>query len=252
MAKRIVYAFLLVIGLLNCQKITAQYNQPIDGCRGEIVTLDLNNNKPFSFKLLHDTFFVIIETNGSHDTVFVYSHANPSVKTGSIPVLCNDTSAIDLSKFGSKEPAGGKGIWYLNSKPTAIVNNFLYPDKLSAGHYTLVYTVYDRFGCKNSDTSSLFIKQCRASTVEGQTWPDMAFDLFPNPVSEILAFDFCQIVKEEMYCSIYNINGTKTLDFHIPVGVKRHSLDVKALVPGVYMLVLRSGNAIVQKRIVMN
>jgi len=85
----------------------------------------------------------------SVDSVWVQVNSVPTVSTLKIPPLCRNSPPLDLSLYGF--PAGGE--WSCNVS-SAEKNNILYPDKLYWGNYKLYYTVYNQYGCSNTDTQS--------------------------------------------------------------------------------------------------
>ena len=86
----------------------------------------------------------------SVDTVSLLTHIKPVPAMRKLPAQCFGNSPLDLSVYGDI-PVGGKGIWYNPANPHAIINNILYIDQLKVTDTNhLVYTVYDKFGCKAS------------------------------------------------------------------------------------------------------
>jgi hypothetical protein len=75
---------------------------------------------------------------------------------------------------------------------------------------------------------------------------------FPNAFADRITFRFVTDNAEETLFTIYDMNGRKVFDETLlPVG-NEVLLDLDFLANGLYLAILRSGNRIVQKRIIKN
>lgn len=75
---------------------------------------------------------------------------------------------------------------------------------------------------------------------------------FPNAFADQITFRFVTDHEEETIFRIYDMNGKKVYD-QIILPVKNEVLlDLDFLANGVYLAVLRSGNKVIQKRIIKN
>jgi len=75
---------------------------------------------------------------------------------------------------------------------------------------------------------------------------------FPNAFADRITFRFVTDHDEETLFGIYDINGRKVFeDTFVPID-NEVLLDLDFLANGLYLAILRSGNRIVQKRIIKN
>ncbi len=75
---------------------------------------------------------------------------------------------------------------------------------------------------------------------------------FPNAFADQITFRFVTDHEEETIFRIYDMNGKKVYD-QIMLPIKNEVLlDLDFLANGVYLAVLRSGNKVIQKRIIKN
>jgi hypothetical protein len=75
---------------------------------------------------------------------------------------------------------------------------------------------------------------------------------FPNAFADRITFRFVTDHEEETLFRIYDLNGRKVFeDTFVPID-NEVLLDLDFLANGLYLAILRSGNRIVQKRIIKN
>jgi|GEM_PF-1919574 len=89
----------------------------------------------------------------SVDSTMVTINPSPtSVSTIKLPVLCRNSSPLDLNPYGV--PSGGD--WRC-SYSAGENNNILTPSNMYSGSFKLFYTYYNQFGCELTDTQSIYI-----------------------------------------------------------------------------------------------
>jgi hypothetical protein len=70
-----------------------------------------------------------------------------------------------------------------------------------------------------------------------------AMQIFPNPAKEILTISLSQTLEGESQLSIFSLSGIKVHQATISDGASRDlSIDVSALKPGLYVVMLRNGD----------
>jgi len=91
----------------------------------------------------------------SVDSILITVNQSPlasSVNTLPLPVLCRNSSPLDLNPYGV--PSGGD--WRC-STISGESNNILYPNNLYSGTFRMFYTWYNQFGCEYTDTQTIYI-----------------------------------------------------------------------------------------------
>jgi hypothetical protein len=75
---------------------------------------------------------------------------------------------------------------------------------------------------------------------------------FPNAFADLITFRFVKDHDEETLFRIYDMNGKKVFEETLLPVDNEVLLDLDFLANGLYLAILRSGNRIVQKRIIKN
>jgi hypothetical protein len=122
-------------------------------------------------------------------------------------------------------------------------NPLITPDTLSLGTYYYTVTVSDGAGCDAmSDTAVVIVDLC-SSIAEQDAG---AFEVFPVPAPDILFVKWKGNTAAEM--TIYSSTGQ--LVYENRISGNNSSADIKKLSPGIYILQVRAGDTLYQKRFV--
>ncbi len=110
------------------------------------------------------------------------------------------------------------------------VSSYIIPQ--TNGTYTVV--VSDSVGCAITDSMVVMIN----ALVDTKT---TSIKVYPNPVRDWLTVVLPD-VQEEVQIEVISITGLRVLQENLPVGKNR--IDVSGLLPGVYLLILKSGGGV--------
>lgn len=223
-----------------------QYNAPVatDNCLGNGGMWELTDGLPSGAP-----FPVGVTTN-----TYTYTDAggNPGSCSFEVTILSQLTAAavvtpdtngqnvgaINLTVTGGLSPY--TFVWTKDGVQIATTEDLT---DLGPGAYTVVVT--DNFGCTVQSESFIVIT--------GVHEPDWAGGLYiqPNPTSGHVAVIFPDGLNEEVMLTVFDVTGRRIVQQNT-VAPKQIDLDLSALPSGVYPILLRIGNEIVARRIVVS
>ncbi len=189
----------------------------------------------FSGSILTDspsatTTYTVIGTgaNGCSDTTNIVVTVNslPLVNLNLSPIDTQCVSSGPITLIGGS-PSGG-----------AYTGNFVSagsfdPSSAGAGIHDITYSYSDNNGCMDTAIAGIYVDLCLGMGLIG---PDDMFELYPNPVIDILHVE----TKEVSNISIYNSLGILVLDVSSVNGVIE--IDVSDYAVGAYFLIIKSAN----------
>lgn len=242
----------------NTDTVNVQvFPQPVIGisgdtviCAGDIVTLSGTGGVSYSWST-GDTATTInfmpssgtsvtavgVDVNSCSDTASVWVEVNP-LPTVSFS-LTEDTVCVNYGVQNlSGTPSGG------TFSGNGVSGPAFSPSAAGAGLHEITYTYTDGNGCQNTDTRDILVLACTGLEDEN-TW---AVTLMPNPTHGLVQItgNWTGPVRLE----VVGIDGRTVLsrpETHAPV----ISLDLQGLTPGVYQVVLHSGQQTVIRPVVV-
>ena len=223
-----------------------QYNAPVatDNCLGNGGMWELTAGLPSGA-----SFPVGVTTN-----TYTYTDAggNPGSCSFEVTILSQlmasavvipDTNnmgvgSIDLTVTGGLSPYNYA--WTKDGAPFANTEDL---SGLSPGNYTVVVT--DDFGCTVQSESFIII-----TGAHEPNWADGLF-IQPNPTSGHVAVIFPDGLSNDVTLTVYDVTGRRVVQ-QIAVAPKQIDIDLSAFPSGVYPIILRIGNELIARRIVVS
>ena len=167
---------------------------------------------------------VATDANGCTNSATITANILPlPVISITINTLVCVGSAINMNGGG-----GQTYNWYGPNSFTTTTQNpsIVNTTTINQGYYTL--TVTDVNGCKKSDSLYVLVNLCNAIN---ELAPDLNFGMFPNPVIEVLNLNSNFLNVDNLYISIFNMEGKRILHQKYA-----SQLYLSTLIEGVYLL----------------
>jgi hypothetical protein len=180
--------------------------------------------------------FIVTGTDANNcvnsDTVFVTVNTLPTVDFSfATDSVCISSGLVALS---GGAPAGGTytgtGVSGSNFDPATGVNN-----------YVLTYTYTDGNGCVNSDTENLLVSPCLG--IDEMVFGNVT--IFPNPTTGLLNINVGKF-SENMVINLFDMLGKVVLNTKLQ---NKESILQLNVMPGMYILEIRSGNQFLRKQV---
>ena len=165
-----------------------------------------------------------VTITSAHAISILMNHVSPSCSSCSDGTLCGSAS-------------GGTGTYNYSWQPAGTNSPCL--TNIPAGSYTLCVT--DVMGCYGCDTVTLVA----ASGIKENV--SRTFDIFPNPVSNILFFKNTEGILPEQI-EIYDVTGRKIRSFFKP----KDSISTEDIPNGMYEVKIISAENIFRKKILIS
>lgn len=77
------------------------------------------------------------------------------------------------------------------------------------------------------------------------------FELYPNPASSIVSLKSAVFSRQLAVVEVFDLNGRKLLEKHIPIGTEEIELDVSQLKSGIYFIQMTAENKITTKKLIL-
>jgi hypothetical protein len=168
-------------------------------------------------------------------TLSVLVDAGPTVTwTAGMDTVNAHSGAITLS---GGTPAGG------TYGGAGVYGNIFYPDSVSGGSHTLVYTYTDANGCRGIASQTFVITGISDIGLDG------LIDLHPNPANSRVVAQSELFTTSEITMSLYDMTG-RLITVPIERGIDRATFDISGLSDGVYSIRFTINGAEVSKRFV--
>ena len=133
-------------------------------------------------------------------------------------------------------------LWNTSSTQNPLITN----NTTTLGTYTFNVYVTDGVGCEGTSATSIIeIAQCYVSIPEGKNFQEIL--TYPNPSDDIITIEFKNVfISETTIVEIYAYTGQLILKQE--VNSPKFSLDLKNLVPGMYILRANTNHSLMEKK----
>jgi|GEM_PF-3643306 len=184
-------------------------------------------------------FRCIISTCTVSSAAALTVNANPSVSISQFPGLfCLNDPAVTLS---GGFPSGGT---YYGS---GINGNQFIPSYAGVGDFNITYVYTDGNGCSNQASQVLTVEFCIGTGVSQPVSPATSWNVFPNPAVDQITIKGEQ--TDDFIVSVHSITGACLLKKEL--NGTNNSINVSELSNGFYLMLIRSDNMVVPKRIII-
>lgn len=222
--------------------VTATNNGPV--CAGSSLTLSGSSAVLYSWvgvnsftSSIQNPVIINTSTLNSGNYTLVATDVNGCTNSATITVIILPLPVISITIntlvcVGSAINMNGGGgqtyNWYGPNSFTATTQNpsIVNTTTINQGYYAL--TITDANGCKKSDSLYVLVNLC--NTIN-ELVPNVNLRLFPNPVTDILYLNGELLSADNLYISIFNIEGKKIVHQKYV-----SQLNLSTLTEGVYLL----------------
>jgi hypothetical protein len=225
-------------------------------CQGDSVILSTGNYSSYSWSNNSTTDSISVTTTGNYSVTV--SDSSGCIGTATQSILVNQLPMVSFTGLpdtmcingGNKTLTGNPGGGTFTGSGMTL--NIFSPSSLSSGNYTITYSYTDTNGCSNAQSHTIFVSPCSGiEELYGGVNNDMY--LYPNPAVNEITVSFISTKNESYSILLNDIIGRKIKieTANTVIGINNINLSLDGISKGVYMVTLKKGNGILNRRIVI-
>ena len=234
---------------------TITSNGPDTFCFGDSVILSSGNYSSYGWSNSSTAGTITVNSSGNY--IVTVTDGNGCMGTATQSVLVNQLPVVSFTGLPDTMCVYG-GNKTLTASPTGgtfsgsgLTLNIFNPTSLANGNYTITYTYTDSNGCVNSLSHVIYVSPCTG--IQELSMASDGMNLYPNPaVNEVTVSFFSD--KNESYSILMNDILGRTVKSEIAnavVGINERVFGLNGISKGVYIVTLKTGDGIINKKIVI-